>query len=154
MYKLLARKFFAAVVFLSMISCALAQSSGFNPSYPPRATAITASSSGADTSSASVSLAASPGQTTYICSFSVGGLGATAIGNVVVTVGALAGNVSVNYTYSMPAGATVPATPLNVAFTPCMPAVGQNSAITVTVPGAAGNTSTTITASGYQFPNP
>lgn len=119
--------------------------------YPSGATPITATFSGADTSSSAATLAAAAGKTTYICGFTVSGLGATALTNVTVAVTGLTGAGTLNYTYSMPAGATVAATPLNVPLSPCVPGNAVNTAIVVTVPGGAGNTNTTISAQGYQL---
>jgi hypothetical protein len=145
----------AVLIWAAMVSCALAQSSGFNPAYPPRATAVAAVSSGADTTTASASIPAAPGQTSYVCGFTVSGLGATAGTNVTVTVGPLAtAGSNFSYPYVFAAGATLLNTMLAVSYLPCIPANAQNTAITVTVPGAAGNTSTNINVQGYQFPNP
>lgn len=117
---------------------------------PGPRTNVTATFSGADTTTATATLPASAGKVTFICGFTVGGLGATALANGVATVTGLLGAATLNYTYSMPAGATVvTTTPLNVAFSPCLSTGAVNTAIVVTVPGAAGNTATTISAWGY-----
>lgn len=124
----------------------LSDSGGAGPATP-----ITATFSGADTTTAAATLAAAASKTTFICGFQVNGLGATGLANGVATVTGLTGGATINYTYSMPAGVTVvTTTPLNVIFSPCIPGNAVNTAIVVTVPGAAGNTSTTISAQGYQ----
>lgn len=118
--------------------------------FPNGATSVTGVFSGADTTTAAASLAATPNVFNFVCDVSVTGLGATAINNALVTLAGLAGGNTLTYQYSMPAGATVPATPIILTFSPCKPASAANTAITVTVPGAAGNTSTTINVGGYQ----
>lgn len=143
-------RIFSLLALLAFSSVALGQSSNVNSTYPPGAIAVTGAFSGADTASASASLAASPGRTTYVCGVKVSGLGATALTNVIATVATVAGGNTLSYQYSMPAGATVVATPVDIAYTPCIPASAQNAAITVTVPGGAGNTSTAIAVYGYQ----
>jgi hypothetical protein len=128
----------AALFWAAMASCALAQSSSqWNPAYPPRATAVVGVTNGADTTSATATIPAAPGQTSYICGLTVNGLGATGAANVVVTVGPLAtagGNISFPYAYAL--GATVTNTvTVQATFVPCLPANAQNTAVTVTVPG-------------------
>jgi hypothetical protein len=114
-------------------------------------TPITGVFSGADTTTAAATLAGTAGKTTYICSVTVSGLGATAATPVTVTVATLAGGNTMSYSYVFPLGATVPSTPLAVNYNPCIPAGAAATAITVTVPGAAGNTATQINATGYQL---
>jgi hypothetical protein len=113
-------------------------------------TAVTGVFSGADTTTAAASLAATAGKTNFVCEISIDGLGATAIGNVLATLAGLAGGNTLTYQYSMPAGATVPSVPVVRTFNPCKSASAVNTAITLTVPGAAGNTSTNINIGGYQ----
>lgn len=118
---------------------------------PVGATIVLGAFSGADTTSQAATLAANATKTTFICGFTVTGLGATALTNVIVAVASLTGATTLSYQYSMPAGATVvTTTPLNVRYQPCLPGNAINTAITVTVPGGAGNTSTAISAWGYQ----
>jgi hypothetical protein len=118
---------------------------------PAGATPVTGVFSGADTTTAAATLAGAAGHTTYICNFTVSGLGATAQTPVTVTVATLTGGNTLSYSYVFVAGATLPNTPLAVNYTPCLAASAAATAITVTVPGAAGNTATQINASGYQF---
>jgi hypothetical protein len=111
--------------------------------------AVTATFSGADTSSAVATLPAAAGATTYICGFTISGLGATSATNVIGTIASLTGGTA-SHEYSFPLGATVASSPVTVRFTPCIPASAVNTGIPVTVPGAAGNTSTNIVAWGFQ----
>jgi hypothetical protein len=163
----------AVLLWAAMVSCALAQdhftapgnqtvpgSVGMclnaagqavvcNPTNP--GTGVTGSFAGADTTTAAATLAGAAGKTTYVCGFSINGLGATAATTVNVTVGTLIGGNSANFVYIFALGATVQNTPLVQNFSPCIPANAVNTAITVTVPGAAGNTSTNISAWGFQL---
>jgi hypothetical protein len=118
---------------------------------PTGATPITGTFSGADTTTAAATLAGVASKTTYICSFTVTGLGATAATPVTVTVATLIGSTTLSYTYFFPAGAAVPSQPLVINYSPCIASNAVNTAITITVPGAAGNTATQINATGYQL---
>jgi hypothetical protein len=117
---------------------------------PSGATPVTGTFSGADTTTQAITLAGTAGKTTYICSFSVSGLGATAGTSVTVTVATLLGSSTLSYSYFYQAGATVANTPLVVNYPQCIAANAAATAITITVPGAAGNTLTQINASGFQ----
>jgi hypothetical protein len=117
--------------------------------YPAGSIPLVAVVSSADTTSSVATLSAITGRLTYVCGFSVSGLGATALTNVVVTAASVVGNVSPSYAYSFPLGATLPAVPIGNSFTPCLPGSLVNSPISVTVPGAAGNTNTNVNAWGY-----
>lgn len=134
----------AAAVFLAGIGLASAQGQ-----FPyPSANFLSGTASGADTSTLSASLTPTGGRTAYACGLFIGGLGATAIANVVPSLSVASGTI--NLAYSMPAGATVPAVPVFIFFNDqCLPGTA-GSAITLTVPGAAGNTSTVISIWGYQ----
>jgi hypothetical protein len=118
--------------------------------FPAGATPITAVFSGADTATASATLAAVAGKFTYICGFTVSGLGSTAGATVIATVATLAGGNTLSYSYVFVASATGADTPVNQVFSPCIPASAANAVITATVPGSAGNTATQINAWGYQ----
>lgn len=96
-------------------------------------------------------LPAAAGKTTEITGFTVTAAGATVGQAVTVVIGGVVG-APLNYTFVFPAGALLPATPLNVNFEPSLPASAPNQAITVTVPaGGAGNTSASVTATGFQL---
>ncbi len=119
--------------------------------YPAGATPIGGAFSGADTTTQAATLALASGKTTYICGFTVSGLGATGATTVAVTVATLVGSTTLTYSYVFPAGATVVATSIGKEYSPCIPASAAAAAITITVPGAAGNTATQINAWGFQF---
>lgn len=87
------------------------------------------------------------GRIVYVCGIFVGGLGATSATNVSASFSTLTGTLA--FTYTMPAGATVPAAPLQVTFTPCLPSSTSNSQVSLIVGGAAGNTTTTASIWGY-----
>jgi len=114
---------------------------------------VTGVFSGADTSSQAVTLTGATNKTTYICGFTISGLGATSATAVVATVASLAKGdgtgVTWSYTYVFASGATTVSQPLVVQFSMCIPASAIGASITVTVPGAAGNTATQINAHGY-----
>lgn len=88
-------------------------------------------------------------QTTYLSGFYVDGLGATAGSVIEVTVsGCLGGSFTRKVT--IPAGATVAITPLQMDFTSPIPGSAANTAIVVTVPSfGAGNTNAVVRAWGY-----
>lgn len=94
-------------------------------------------------------LPAVAGQTTYLAGFYVDGLGATAGSVIEVTVsGALGGSFTRKMT--IPAGAGVAVTPLEMNFTRPIPSSAVNTAIVVTVPTfGAGNTNAIVRAWGY-----
>lgn len=116
---------------------------GWSPGTP-----IVGVFSGADTSSATATLTGVANKVTYICGFSVSGLGATSATNVTVTVATVAGG-TLSFSYAFASGATALSTTLLIFFPMCLPnnTIGGN--IVVTVPGAAGNTATQINAHGY-----
>lgn len=119
--------------------------------FPAGSTPVTGVFSGADTTTAAATLpAGAAGVTTYICGFTVSGLGSTAGGPVTVTVATLAPGSTLSYSYVFTASAATPNTPLAINYNPCLPASAAAAAITITVPGQAGNTATQINASGFQ----
>jgi hypothetical protein len=120
-----------------------ASGSATGTGYPAGAVPLTAAASGADTTSAAITLGPVTGRLTYICGFQVSGLGATAATNVLVTVGAI------SYSYAFTGTATTINVPIGGNFAPCIPATTNGTGITVTVPGAAGNTVTNLVAWGY-----
>ena len=107
--------------------------------------------SGANTASASATLPAAVGKLTYVCGFTISGLGATGLTTVVATIATLTGGVTSSISYVYPAGATVATTPIIIQLALCIPANALNTSLVLTVPGAAGNTATQITISGYQL---
>jgi hypothetical protein len=156
MGKIMRKVVLAIGVLFASVAYALAQAPSPGASGPATGTGYPAGSiplvavvSSADTTSSVATLSAITGRLTYICGFSVSGLGATALTNVVITAASVVGNVAPSYAYSFPAGATVVAAPIGNAFAPCLPGSLVNSPISVTVPGAAGNTNTNVNAWGY-----
>jgi hypothetical protein len=111
--------------------------------YPAGAVPLAAAASGADTTSAAITLGPVTGRLTYVCGFAISGLGATAATNVLVTVG------NISYSYAFTGTATTINTPISSNFAPCIPATTSGTGITITVPGAAGNTVTNLVAWGY-----
>jgi hypothetical protein len=119
--------------------------------HPFGATPVVASSGVVANASAAAAIAAVVGKTSYLAGFQCTALGATAVGNVTVTVtGASGGTLS--YKFQFPVGVTVIAAPLIVLFDPPIAASAPNTAITVTLPaGGAGNTDAVTNAQGYQL---
>lgn len=113
--------------------------------------AITADSGNVANATATATLAAASGKTTYITGFSVTASGATAAKVAQVTVtGCITGTKT--YTFVFPAGATVAATPLVICFGKPVPASGVNTAIAVACPASGtGGTNCTVTAEGFQL---
>lgn len=112
-------------------------------------TQVTGSATGT-TASINASLPGVAGQTTYVTGFEITGSGATsAITGIATLAGVITGTLS--YAWGVPAGATVPATPLVVSFPVPIAASGLNQAITLTVP-ASGTGATQIACAihGYQ----
>lgn len=97
----------------------------------------------------SPSMAATSGVTNYCAGFAITGLGATSASSVAVTLSD--GTWTQNYTFAVPAGATVGATPLVVNFNPPLPASAANTAITLTVGSfGTGNTAASANIWGYR----
>lgn len=122
-----------------------------SPAYPSGATPITASSGNVANATATATLAAVAGRTTYITGFEVTGGGATA--GLVVSV-SVSGTITAGLTYTAAAavGVLVANTPLIVQFDPAIPASAANIAIAVSVPALGlGNTNSTVVAHGYQL---
>ena len=116
--------------------------------YNPSQTQAIASASGANASTVAT-LAAQAAKTNYLSGFEVTSGGATAASLVTVTVAGLLGG-SLVYNFGVPAGATLAATPLVVAFNPPLAASAVNTAITVTMGAAgAGNTTQLVNAQGF-----
>jgi hypothetical protein len=119
--------------------------------YPFGATAITAASGNVAAATATATLAAVAGKTTYICGFVVTSTGSTAAAVVSPTVAnTITGTLT--FTYASVAGATAANANLIVPMMPCVPASAVNTTIVVSVPSlGAGNTNTTVNAWGYQL---
>ena len=124
---------------------------GSTSPYPKGATPITAASGNVANATATATLAAVAGKTTYITGFTVTGTGATAGLAVSVSV---AGTITTGLTYTSAAavGALIANTPLIVRFNPAVPASATNIAIAVSIPALGlGNTNSTVVAHGYQL---
>lgn len=89
------------------------------------------------------------GKSTYICGWSVDSNGATAAGDVTMTVGVLTGTVTQSFLLSLQAVATTIDTYKTQVYSPCLQSNAVAGNIVVTVPQSAGNTSTLINAWGY-----
>jgi hypothetical protein len=147
------KRLFLAACFLAL-ACARADA---QVDYPSGALPLVSSFLGADTGGVGLNIPyggpSPPNKTVYMCGFSVNGLGATALTNVLISFNNLQRGDGVVtpliFQYQYPAGATVIAVPVTVTFTPCLVAVTSNMQIGISVPGAAGNTSTNVSLWGY-----
>jgi hypothetical protein len=112
---------------------------------------VGASSGNVANATATATVPAAVGRTTYLTGFEVTGSGSTAGGPVSVTVtGLLFGTAT--YTYTAAIGALVGNTPLIVEFHNPIPASATNTTIVVSCPAlGAGNTNNTVVARGYQL---
>jgi hypothetical protein len=148
MIKLSAR-LLALLVLLAMLGTPLYAQS--NAQYPAGAIPIAASSGNVAAATATATLAATPGRTTYICGFTVTAGGSTAAATVNVTVTNTTGG-TLTYNYSTSTGVDAPSAPLPVVFSPCVPANAQNTSIVVSMPTlGSGNAHAAINATGYQL---
>lgn len=134
-------------------SCAQPNSAGelpvTNNPYPNAATAVSASSGNVANASAVATLPAVVGKTNYLTGLQITAGGATAGACVSATVTGLVGGTA-TYAFCVPTGATLGATPLELAFYPPVPASTTNTAIVVTLPAlGAGNTNAAVSAQGY-----
>lgn len=122
-------------------------------SLPGGATVQNVVGSNAANASATATLPAAVGKTTYITGFTVEGLGATAETIVIGTITNLSTAYSagtITFPVAVPLGATVR---LSLSsFFQAIPASATNTTIVVTVPAAgAGNTNMMVAAYGYQI---
>lgn len=111
--------------------------------------AVNGSSGNVANASAVATLTSSATKTAHINSFQCTGAGATGASVVLVTVaGVITGTMT--YVVAVPAGVTLPLTPLIVSFGGPVPASAVNTNIVVTMPAlGAGNTNAACTAQGY-----
>lgn len=115
------------------------------------ATPITAASGNVANASAAATLAGAASKTTYITGFVITAAGATAGACVNATI---TGTISttLTFTYCVPTGAAVGASPLVVTLDTPIPASAANTAIVLTLPAlGAGNTNASVNAFGYQL---
>lgn len=116
---------------------------------PATATAVSVSSGNQANANAVATMAAVAAKTNYITGFQITASGATSAGVVNATVVGLLGGTA-TYTFTVPAGATTAAQPLQVTFANPMPASAVNTAIVVTLPAlGSGNTNAAVNAQGY-----
>lgn len=127
------------------------------PPYPANvttgvvATPVTANSGNVAAATATATLPAVAGKTTYICGFTITSAGSTAAAVVNPTVtNTMTGTLT--FTYASVAGGTVANQSLIVPFNPCIPANAVNTTIPVSLPSlGTGNTNTTVNAWGFQL---
>lgn len=118
---------------------------------PVGGTQVTGSSGNVAAATATATLTAVAGKTTYITGFEVTGAGATGALVVTVTVtGTITGTLS--YTYTAVAGAAVGNAPLIVTFPIPVAASATNTNIVVSCPTlGVGNTNNTVVAHGFNL---
>lgn len=118
--------------------------------YYTESTPVTASSGNVAANTATATLPAVPGKTTYITGFTITGGGATAGSIVNATVTNVVGG-TMTFNFAAPTGAAVGASPLGVTFPLPIPANAVNTTVVVSVPSlGAGNTNASVVAYGYQ----
>lgn len=117
--------------------------------YPTGATPASGSSGNVAASTATASLAASSGHTTYIAGFHITSSGSTSAAIVNVTVAGVIGG-TMTFNYGTAAGATTLNAPLVVDFPYPVAAFAVGAPITVSMPSlGAGNTNAAIVAYGF-----
>lgn len=119
--------------------------------YPQGATPITADSGNVAAATATATLAAVAGKTTYIAGYQITSSGSTAASVVTGTVtGVVTGTL--HFTYASVAGVTLTNQPLIVPLPYPIPASAANTTIAVALPSlGSGNTNTTVSAYGFQL---
>lgn len=111
---------------------------------------VAASSGNVAAAQAQATLAASPGNITYISGFDFTFAGATGASAVLLTVVGLAGGTQ-SFVVTVPAGAAIGGVPLLVRYPEPLPASAPNTAIVVTCPSlGAGNTNACLNVQGFQ----
>ena len=117
------------------------------PASMPSADSILLGSSTGAAGAISATLTSAAGRLAYITGFEVTGSGATSATVVTVTVTGL--STTLNYTLTVPAGATTAIQPLLIEFANPIPASAVNTNIVVNVPSfGTGNTNAAVTAHG------
>lgn len=129
-------------------------SSASSGSYPtPTEAGVTflnSSSGNVAAATATATLAAAAGKTTYVSGWSFSGGGAT-VGSIVNgTISGLIGGTQ-TISIAVPTGATLGCNSLDQNYNPAIPASAANTAIVFSVPSlGAGNTNATLSIWGYQ----
>jgi hypothetical protein len=133
---------------LSMI--AAAQNPDGSAIIPVAGIPIHASSGVVSAATATATLGAAAGLTTYITGFACTGTGATAISNVTLTITGT--GVTLSYVIVVPAiGTITTGVELIVTFPQPIPASGTNTTLVVSVPSfGIGNTGASVNAYGFQ----
>ncbi|SRR5579885_2555461 len=118
---------------------------------PVSAVAVTGDSGNVANATATATLAAAAGVTTWLTGFVITATGATAASVVTGTITGLKGG-TLHFTFAAPAGVSAAATPLVIDFAYPMPASAKNQAIAVVLPAlGSGNTNATVFAKGFQL---
>lgn len=120
--------------------------------YPAGATPLVASSGVVANATATATLPAAVGKTTYISGIQVSGFGATAAGVAGCTISGLVGGVAMQLLVAVPAGNTLAITTHNVTFNPPIPAAAPNTAIVATMNAlGAGSNQAIVNIQGFQL---
>lgn len=118
--------------------------------YPPGATPLNISSGNEAAATATATLPAATGATTWITGWAVNGGGATAASLISCTVTGLAGGTETR-TFAVASGVTAASTALVVTYPAALPASAADTAIAVSCPSfGSGNTNATVNAYGFQ----
>lgn len=116
---------------------------------PNGAAAVTAASGNVAAGTATATLPAVAAKTNWLTGFSITGGGATGASVISCTVVGLIGGTQ-TYTFAIPAGATLGATPFVRTYTWPAAASAVNTAIVVSCPTfGAGNTNASVNAEGF-----
>jgi hypothetical protein len=123
---------------------------GGNAGYPIGATPIAVSTTGT-TAATAVTLPAVPGQTTYLCGFSIRSTATVGSAGTATVTGTSSGTL--NYTHwSGPVASGGALVPVEPSFGPdCIPASAINTTITVTSAAPGGGGVVSVTAWGFQL---
>lgn len=122
-----------------------------NGPYPAGANPIVGDSGNVANATATATLAAAAGVTTWLTGFIVTASGATAAAVVTGTITGVKGG-TLHFTFTAPAGVSAAATPLIVELDRPLQASAKNQAIAVVLPAlGSGNTNATVIATGFQL---
>lgn len=122
----------------------------FNP-YPGGAVAVSCSTGNVAAATATCTLPAALGKTTYITGFDITASGAT-IGSVVTCTLTNTGSGTHSYTFAAAAGVLLSDTPLTKSFPTPLSATATNTAPVLSCPSlGTGNTNMTINADGFEL---
>ena len=120
--------------------------------YPNGAVPLATSSGVVANTTATATLAAVSGKTTYITGFDISADGATTGSCVVPTVGLLIGGGNFSYLFCFPSSASASGSVYVVNFSPPVPASAVNTSISVSLPAlGTGNTGAVVNVRGFQL---